>query len=1643
MGWEWIAVIISLASAAYSIAMSKKMRNQEQDRGGLAVNRFGIDQPLHVVYGQRRIPPVIVYQGVKDISGDPDNEEYYAILVWTPGPIDRIDDFTFDDLPYTDFGSFDGFSGQSIEHQFGHADQTMPAWFFNDAPDDMTGMDFRGLAVTYVKLRMDDEFKRYPQGRPEFRATITARSSNPVDVLFDYLFNADYGCGWAVDWDEEHNNLMRNHCMVPINGAPQMVCNIILETDQKLQDNIDNILQTCRGYLIEGQNGLRLEIDRAKDPVLHVSEDMLTGGMSTASVNINQRYNSVTIRFPNRDIKWQTDEVTFPPANSELHLQWLEEDNGVDLTREETVYGIDSYEHALQYAEVLARTSRESMTLNLPVKAFIGWQVEPMDVITVASTLRGWTAKQFSVREISYSESETKLKLVEYQDSNYLWTAKPPKPDYPDTELPNPSKVAPPSGLSFSESTLPAVSGVLSWESPGGYVAGFDVRVYAAGQVVWQQTTKTTSLGIPVFLSGNYEFAVRTIGAVAVSSWAVLSATFEAPETPFEVTVDAGNTYVILRPKSATLAFGTEYEFWFNDELRGTGVGWQLEGLQPETEYAFKVRAVNAVGQSDFITVTATTTKDASVIIDLIGGKITQEILDDNLQQFLDQVEKVGAANSSAIDEISGSLETVKGQVTKLDRTAQSLSETAFGLASDMQNIADEFQRRMLEGETLVDAVVYRNPETGIIVNRAFAYTEAKYTEAGLRIDGVNAAVAITTQEIERVETDTGQKLVKANAAIEANAAAITLKTSYQEVNEAISGALAAITPAYSWQFNTSDEGWPDVTWQLSGTIVGSVFARNDLAFNADENQVVRLRLKATENGTLSWNGGQQNVTIHHPGVADEFETVIIKLSAADGWAGDITAIRIAMDAEIDSIEIGKPSAAELQLQDVSYRMATVEQELDPKNARWGVYVTQDYWDTNALTLTDVNQAIDGWDAKWSVSATLKQFDENQTLEKANAARLWIDASESNITSVVTAYNAKPGGIDEQLADQASKLTTAQQQIDAANGKISQTVSSLVDVENTLGQKEGLDDLLTAYHDFLRTGDFAKDSIGLSYAEQSIKANSSDIASQASAILQLLAIKDEQQAAISRIDKTLATQTTALAQSSQKLEAKISEGDSATLAQANTFTKAAVGYCVDVDGNITDHDDAVLCVQDGHSWVDGPLANFIRNLAIKTADGQTASVSQMSQAFVDNEGQLVAKGGMLTNVNGQVSGMVATNTGETSSIDLLADYTRVGKLDKDGKFVPLFYLDSQTGDMVHRGRFVLGDGYSLSGVDDIYAKSGAGVYSLTLRDGVFPTDAVATQDFKDAYHRAPVKDEHLSYRNAAGTKSSMKRFDGQGWTATTLILNGDMLTTGTVKGDRIVANTEIEAPILRGGTGEFGGKVTAKDGSFLEKVEIGSAGGYRAYIQSVASAGYNMITVENPSGDVVFSVQGNGNLYSIGGGYLDNLTIGTNCNIQGTLRADQIIGDVVSAKAVIVDKTSYQNTYWTTIAAVSGVNNTGKVASLVIGAFALLSQLHLYPDVDSVASGSADFYCRILFNGAEVARSYVGTKDYASDRSKLIKNGFSSPTYCRNLWPGEGFTVHVQTCRSLSSSGRGSASASLSAQCDTVAQLFRTGSAFY
>ncbi|MCG3726324.1 hypothetical protein [Vibrio cincinnatiensis] len=543
----------------------------------------------------------------------------------------------------------------------------------------------------------------------------------------------------------------------------------------------------------------------------------------------------------------------------------------------------------------------------------------------------------------------------------------------------------------------------------------------------------------------------------------------------------------------------------------------------------------------------------------------------------------------------------------------------------------------------------------------------------------------------------------------------------------------------------------------------------------------------------------------------------------------------------------------------------------------------------------------------------------------------------------------------------------------------------------------------------------------------------------------LLAKTEENSGHISELSRAISDTENALAETVNLLRAEINKGDEQTLARANEYTRAAVGYCIDKDGNITSHTNAVACVAAGHSWLDGPLAEFIRNLQVSTGLG-TASVSQMGQAFVDSDGNLVAKGSMTTDVNGKVSGFVNTNNGEQSSLDIIADHHRIGIMD-DGKFTPLLSLDNQLRELILRGRMILSDGYELNSKEAIQSQAGAGFYTLTLRNGVFPSDAVATQDFITTYKRKPVLDDHLTYRNTDGSASSMKRFNGSGWTAPTMIIHGDQVTLGTMHGNRLVAGTEVVAPHLRGGTGDFTGEVTAKDGSFIDKVEIGSVGGYRAFIKSVANAGHNMIVIENPSGDVVFSIQGNGNLYSIGGGYLNNLTIGENCSIKGnldgatgsfsgTFEAEKMIGDLVSAQVVTLSKNNVNSRSWVTIGSASGINNLKAEASIVMAPIVFL----LSCSVGSQNDGTAFGYCRVLINNVQVSisQSDVYVENKSSSSNKSLKNSFCGPAAVKTIKAGEAFSVVIQVKVNSSIN----ASGSITATSDSIAQFFRKGSSF-
>ncbi|HGS4463137.1 TPA: DUF1983 domain-containing protein [Vibrio metschnikovii] len=253
--------------------------------------------------------------------------------------------------------------------------------------------------------------------------------------------------------------------------------------------------------------------------------------------------------------------------------------------------------------------------------------------------------------------------------------------------------------------------------------------------------------------------------------------------------------------------------------------------------------------------------------------------------------------------------------------------------------------------------------------------------------------------------------------------------------------------------------------------------------------------------------------------------------------------------------------------------------------------------------------------------------------------------------------------------------------------------------------------------------------------------------------------------------------------------------------------------------------------------------------------------------------------------------------------------------------------------------------------------------------------------------------------------------------ATIQILQAQKITADFVRAGVAISSPKINGGQVRGGDAGFGAG--------------GPYSGYRTFIHS------NGLLQTN-------HLQANG-------GYINNVlaqnvTIAENCTIRGhldgatgsfkgTVEAEKIIGDLVSADVVKLSRTPVKTSGWVTIGRISGKNNTRNVASIMLSPCVLTLLCSAGARKRATANGA----CRVLINGSVVAQSQSAVSAQStSDGAGVTQSiSFCGPVAVKSLAINEKFEIVVQV--TFSSSNR---AGSLNAASDTVAQLFRKGSAF-
>ena len=302
-------------------------------------------------------------------------------------------------------------------------------------------------------------------------------SNNSALCLLDYLRNSRYGKGLpntSFETNYDSFKTSANICdtqVTPYTSAPSDIdlfeTNIVLDTEQKVIDNVRELLNPMRAIFTYTQGKYFLIIENTGSSQLSLNKDNIIGGIKIFGEKKNTKYNRVIGTFVNPDKEWQEDTITYPPADDsalpvgDQHATLLAEDNGTLLEGNFTFQGITNPYQAEELCEIILRRSRNALAVEVMVTSE-ALNLTIGDLVDLTYTTGGFSSKLFRIYGLSINtDSTVSLKLIEHQDNFYTWSEKAEAPTIADTTLPNPNNVQAPASVTLDDQLIEYSDGVV------------------------------------------------------------------------------------------------------------------------------------------------------------------------------------------------------------------------------------------------------------------------------------------------------------------------------------------------------------------------------------------------------------------------------------------------------------------------------------------------------------------------------------------------------------------------------------------------------------------------------------------------------------------------------------------------------------------------------------------------------------------------------------------------------------------------------------------------------------------------------------------------------------------------------------------------------------------------------------------------------------------------------------------------------------------------------------------------------------------------------------------------------------------------------------------------------------------------------
>jgi hypothetical protein len=370
------------------------INQQNQTIQGVTLQRQGTDQQIPVIYGFRKVGGVVTFAE----TGSDSNKYLWVAYVLSEGPVEGLREIWINDIPVgagnipnlnagQNITLSDAASGKLVKRttlQFSNGNATnigtaIKAGIFAGSPSWTTDMAYNGLAVVFARYEWINATDQATADANPFSGTIptlqctvlgrkitnletldisnpasipnytysiasTSYSSNPANIILDYLRNPNYGKGLGnqdIDWDSFKKAANKYNQTVTYTGSgvtgPIQTLHAVVDTSQTIFANVKLLLQQCRSYLPYSRTGTyMLKVDDAGNPtdilsgsapiVRTFTKDNIIGSITYTGIERTSKYNQIVATYCDPDQQWTQQSVTVPAQDSTEYANYLAQD---------------------------------------------------------------------------------------------------------------------------------------------------------------------------------------------------------------------------------------------------------------------------------------------------------------------------------------------------------------------------------------------------------------------------------------------------------------------------------------------------------------------------------------------------------------------------------------------------------------------------------------------------------------------------------------------------------------------------------------------------------------------------------------------------------------------------------------------------------------------------------------------------------------------------------------------------------------------------------------------------------------------------------------------------------------------------------------------------------------------------------------------------------------------------------------------------------------------------------------------------------------------------------------------------------------------------------------------------------------------